>query len=118
MIKKDVKIKDANVLVLGITFKENCPDVRNTKVVDVVSAFKDFGVNVTIYDPWANESEVLEVYGLKSTQHLPNSMFDALVLAVAHQEFAATDFSTILHENHVIYDVKNVLESNSKDGGL
>ena len=118
MIKKDVKIKDASVLVLGITFKENCPDIRNTKVVDVVSAFKDFGVNVTIYDPWANESEVLEEYGLKSTQHLPNSMFDALVLAVAHQEFAATDFNTILHENHVIYDVKNVLESNSKDGGL
>ena len=118
MIKKDVKVKNAKVLVLGITFKENCPDVRNTKVVDVISAFKDFGVNVTIYDPWANESEVLKEYGLKSTQHLPDTMFDALVLAVAHQEFAATDFSTILHKNHVIYDVKNVLESNSKDGGL
>ena len=106
MIKKDVKIKDANALVLGITFKENCPDVRNTKVVDVVSAFKDFGVNVTIYDPWANESEVLEEYGLKSTHICQILMFDALVLAVAHQEFAATDFSTILHKNHVIYDVK------------
>jgi len=118
MIKKDVKVKDAEVLVLGITFKENCPDVRNTKVVDVVSALKDFGVNVSIYDPWADEAEVSHEYGLISTQTIPEKKFDAMVLAVAHKEFTQADFSTVLNENHVIYDVKNVLESNQKDGGL
>jgi len=118
MIQKDVKVKEAEVLVLGITFKENCPDVRNTKVVDVVSSLKEFGVNVSIYDPWANEGEVLHEYGLKSSQELPKKKFDALVLAVAHKEFTQVDFSTILNKNHVIYDVKNVLNSNQKDGGL
>ena len=118
MIKKDVKVKDAEVLVLGITFKENCPDVRNTKVVDVVSALKDFGVNVSIYDPWADEAEVSHEYGLISTQTIPKKKFDAMVLAVAHKEFTQIDFSAVLNENHVIYDVKNVLESNQKDGGL
>lgn len=118
MIKKDVKVKDAEVLVLGITFKENCPDVRNTKVVDVVSALKDFGVNVSIYDPWADEAEVSHEYGLTSTQTIPEKKFDALVLAVAHKEFTQVDFGSVLNENHVIYDVKNVLESNQKDGGL
>ncbi len=118
MIKKDVKIKDAEVLVLGITFKENCPDVRNTKVVDVVSALKDFGVNVSIYDPWADEKEVFEEYGLKSTQTIPNNKFDSLVLAVAHEEFENINFNSILKENHVIYDVKNSLNSSIKDGGL
>ena len=118
MIKKDVKVKDAEVLVLGITFKENCPDVRNTKVVDVVSALKDFGVNVSIYDPWADETEVSHEYGLTSTQTIPEKKFDALVLAVAHKEFTQVDFGSVLNENHVIYDVKNVLESNQKDGGL
>ena len=118
MIKKDVKVKDAEVLVLGITFKENCPDVRNTKVVDVVSALKDFGVNVSIYDPWADEAEVSHEYGLSSSQTIPQKKFDALVLAVAHKEFTQVDFGSVLNENHVIYDVKNVLESNQKDGGL
>jgi UDP-N-acetyl-D-galactosamine dehydrogenase len=116
MIKKDVKVKEANVLVLGITFKENCPDVRNTKVVDVVSALKDFGVNVSIYDPWADAEEVKHEYGLISTQEIPNQKFDAVVLAVAHKEFMEMDFTSLLNENHVVYDVKNAL--NEKDGGL
>lgn len=118
MIKKDVKVKDAEVLVLGITFKENCPDVRNTKVVDVVSSLREFGVNVSIYDPWANEEEVKEEYGLESKQELPNKKFDTIVLAVAHKEFKGINFDAILNQNHVIYDVKNVLNNNLKDGGL
>ena len=118
MIQKDVKVKNAEVLVLGITFKENCPDVRNTKVVDVVSALKDFGVNVSIYDPWANTEEVKEEYGLDSVQNLPNKKYDAAVLAVAHQEFIEMDLKSVLHNNHVIYDVKNILDVNLKDGGL
>lgn len=118
MIKKDIKVKDAELLVLGITFKENCPDVRNTKVVDVVASLKEFGLNVSIYDPWADEAEVSHEYNLVSSQSMPNKKFDALVLAVAHKEFTEINFADILNENHVIYDVKNVLDSNQKDGGL
>ena len=118
MIAKDVRVKDANVLVLGVTFKENCPDVRNTKVVDVIASLKEFGMNITVYDPWAKEEEVLHEYNLNSTQKIPTGKFDAIVLAVAHQEFLALDFETMLHDNHVIYDVKNILPTSIKDGGL
>lgn len=118
MIKKGIKVKNAEVLVLGITFKENCPDVRNTKVVDVVDSLKEFGINVSIYDPWADQEEVSNEYGLISSRSIPNKKFDGLVLAVAHKEFTELNFADILHENHVIYDVKNVLASNEKDGGL
>jgi UDP-N-acetyl-D-galactosamine dehydrogenase len=118
MIKKDIKVKNAEVLVLGITFKENCPDVRNTKVVDVVASLKEFGVNVSIYDPWADEEEVAHEYNLTSSQSIPKKKFDTLVLAVAHNEFTELNFEDILKENHVVYDVKNVLASNKKDGGL
>lgn len=116
MISKDVRVKDAEVLVMGITFKENCPDVRNTRVIDVIASLKEFGMNVTVYDPWANEEEVYEEYGIKSMQNLPIQKFDSLVLAVAHQEFIKLNFKDLLNDNHVIYDVKNIL--NSKDGGL
>ena len=118
MIAKDVRVKDANVLVLGVTFKENCPDVRNTKVVDVIASLKEFGMNITVYDPWAKEEEVLHEYNLNSTQKIPTGKFDAIVLAVAHQEFLGLDFETMLHDNHVIYDVKNILPTSIKDGGL
>ena len=118
MIAKDVRVKDANVLVLGVTFKENCPDVRNTKVVDLIASLKEFGMNITVYDPWAKEEEVMHEYHLKSTQKIPTDKFDAIVLAVAHQEFLGLDFETMLHDNHVIYDVKNILPTSIKDGGL
>jgi UDP-N-acetyl-D-galactosamine dehydrogenase len=118
MIAKDIRVKDAEVLVLGVTFKENCPDVRNTKVVDVISSLKEFGMNITVYDPWANEEEVLHEYNLNSTQKIPTGEFDAIVLAVAHNEFLEMDFNAILHENHVVYDVKNILPTSIKDGGL
>ncbi len=118
MIQKDIKIKNAEILVLGITFKENCPDVRNTKVVDVVSALKEYGTNVTIYDPWANEDEVLHEYNLKSTKTLPEKKFDSVVLAVAHNEFKSLDFKNIVKEKNAVYDVKNVLPISSKDSGL
>ena len=93
MIKKDIKIKGANILVLGITFKENCPDVRNTKVVDVIAALKEYGVTITIYDPWANTDEVKQEYDLVSVKELPNEKFDAILLAVSHNEFKEIDFS-------------------------
>ena len=118
MIQKDIQIKGANVLVLGITFKENCPDVRNTKVVDVVTSLQEYGTQVSIYDPWANEEEVLHEYQLNSTQQIPNEKFDALVVTVAHSDFSSMDLKSIVHQNHVIYDVKNSLSVSKKDGGL
>ena len=118
MIKKDIRIKQANILVLGITFKENCPDVRNTKAVDVVSALKDFGTEITIYDPWANEEEVMHEYGIESSTKIPNSKFDVIVLTVAHNEYKDLDFDLLLNDKSVVYDVKNSLDSFIKDGGL
>jgi UDP-N-acetyl-D-galactosamine dehydrogenase len=98
MIAKDVKSKNAEILILGITFKENYPDVRNTKVVDVVVTLKEYGVNITISDPWANEEEVLREYNLESTRTLPNEKFDAIVLTVSHKEFLNMEFSQIRNE--------------------
>ena len=109
MIKKDIKINGSNTLILGITFKENCPDVRNTKAVDVVNALKSYGTNITIYDPWANEEEVLHEYGLKSSKKIPNTKFDAVVLTVSHNEFKQIDFALLKKENSIIYDVKGIL---------
>ncbi|AOW17250.1 UDP-N-acetyl-D-galactosamine dehydrogenase [Polaribacter vadi] len=118
MIKKDIRIKNATILVLGITFKENCPDVRNTKAVDVIGALKEYGVNVTIYDPWANVEEVVYEYNLTSTKTLPNEKFDAIVLTVSHKEFLEIDFTKIKSNNSVVYDVKNILTDKVKDKNL
>jgi len=108
-VKNDIQVKDAKVLVLGITFKENCPDVRNTRVVDVIQNLKEFGNQVTVYDPWANPSEVKKEYNIETLKNLPDQKFDGIVLAVAHSEFLTIDFSKYLNKNGVIYDVKGVL---------
>ena len=118
MISKDIPIKNASILVLGITFKENCPDVRNTKAVDVISALKGYGVNMTIFDPWANKEEVKKEYQLESTKEKPSGSFDGVVLTVAHKEFLDLDFYSITNKKHIIYDVKNILPASIKDGGL
>ena len=110
--------KGAEVLVLGITFKENCPDVRNTKAVDVISALEQYNIKVTIYDPWANEEEVKHEYGLKSTRSLPIEKFDAILLTVAHDEFKELNYSELRKENSILYDVKNILNSNQVDKTL
>lgn len=109
MIKKNIPVQDAEVLMLGITFKENCPDVRNTKIVDVVAALADYGMKVTIFDPWANPAEVKHEYNLEIITELPSEKFDAVVLGVAHAEFLNLDLSLNLKENAVVYDVKGVL---------
>ena len=118
MIAKDIHVKEAKVLVLGITFKENCPDVRNTKAVDVITALKEFGMDVTIYDPWANKDEVMHEYKLTSTQDVPAHTFDAVVLTVAHTAFLEMNFDSLTNKNHVLYDVKNILPTTIKHGGL
>jgi UDP-N-acetyl-D-galactosamine dehydrogenase len=109
MIKKGIAIHGANLLMLGITFKENCPDVRNTKIVDVVTALQEYGIQVSIYDPWAKTDEVWHEYQLKTMNTVPENTFDAVVLGVAHQEFFDLDFSKLRNENSIIYDVKGVL---------
>lgn len=110
MIRKDIMINGANILMLGITFKENCPDVRNTKVVDVITALKDYNVNISIYDPWANSEEVLHEYGLVCHNKLPQeTKFDAVVLGVAHNEFKTLNFKAFKKEISVLYDVKGIL---------
>ena len=114
MIDKELKIKGAEVLILGITFKENCPDIRNTKVVDVIYALKDFGVEVAIYDPWADKEEVLEEYGFELEENLDNKKYKAIVLAVAHDEFSSLDISELQKKKAVVYDVKNFLEIKDK----
>ncbi|ESU27269.1 UDP-glucose dehydrogenase [Flavobacterium limnosediminis JC2902] len=117
MIKKGVSVNGAELLMLGITFKENCPDVRNTKIVDVIAALGDYGITITIYDPWANPEEVEHEYGLETTTVLPNQKFDAVVLGVAHREFLDLDLASLQKGNCVLYDVKGVLK-NSIDGKL
>ncbi len=109
MIKKGIVVNGAKLLMLGITFKENCPDVRNTKIVDVIAALTDYGIAVSIYDPWANPREVQHEYQLTTTTELPNQKFDALVLGVAHQEFLNLDLSQLQNSNSLLYDVKGVL---------
>lgn len=109
MIKKGITVNGASLLMLGITFKENCPDVRNTRIVDVVKALKEYNIKVTIYDPYANPKEVKNEYGLDSLNTLPSETFDSIVLSVAHQEFLDLDFSFLKKELSVIYDVKGIL---------
>ncbi|NKI27115.1 nucleotide sugar dehydrogenase [Arenibacter sp. 6A1] len=109
MVQNDIKVKGSNILVLGITFKENCPDVRNTKAVDVITNLKSYGAQITTYDPWASPEEVAHEYNLKTTQQLPNEKFNAIVLAVGHNSFLNIDLSAMLLKNGVLYDVKSVL---------
>lgn len=109
MIKKGISVNGANLLMLGITFKENCPDVRNTKIVDVVKALSEYGIAVTIFDPLANADDVKKEYNLVTLNVLPNDKFDAIVLGVAHAEFLKLNFSDLQKDNSLIYDVKGVL---------
>jgi UDP-N-acetyl-D-galactosamine dehydrogenase len=110
MLKKGVEMKEVKVLMMGVTFKENCPDVRNTKIVDVIHFLEEYGISVTTYDPWAKPEEVAHEYGLITTNVLPQEKFGAVILGVAHREFLDIDYVALLHENSVLYDVKGVLD--------
>ncbi len=118
MIKKDIKVKNANVLMLGFTFKENCPDVRNTKVIDIINELNTYNVNLTVVDPWAEPAEVKHEYNLTTQKELPNTKFDAIVLAVGHNEFKSINIQSLLNDNHVIFDVKGLLDRSLVDGSL
>jgi len=110
MIKKKISINGAQILNLGITFKENCPDVRNTKAVDVIQALEDYSLHVTTFDPWAKPEEVKHEYGLEVVNEIPQEKFDAIILTVAHKEFLDLDLKNLLKEDGIIYDVKGILE--------
>lgn len=119
MIKKGMPIKEAKALILGVTFKENCPDVRNTKVVEIYSELKQFGLNVDICDPWASKDEVKAEYNIEITNTIPeNTKYDVIILAVAHKEFGNLDFNLLKNEKSVIYDVKAYLDREIVDSRL
>ena len=109
MIKKGISVNGATVLMLGITFKENCPDVRNTKIIDVIAALTDYGITVTTYDPIANPLEVKKEYNLTTTNLIPKQKFDAVILGVAHHQFLDLDLAELQNATSLLYDVKGVL---------
>ncbi len=119
MINKGHKVKDSKILVLGITFKENCPDIRNTKAIDVIEELKQFGCDVDVYDPWASKEEVMEEYGLDLVETYSNTKYDSVVLTVAHNEFKDLDIEKLRNGNKaVIYDIKGIWNKDLIDGRL
>lgn len=119
MNKKGILVKDANILILGITFKENCPDIRNTKIVDIYRTLEEYTTNITVYDPWANSDAVNHEYGIGIVNDIPANMkYDAIILAVAHKEFLEMELNELKNENCVVYDVKGILPRNSVDARL
>ena len=119
MNKRGVLVKDAKILILGVTFKENCPDIRNTKVVDIYKALDEYSRNITIYDPWANAAYVEEEYHVPVVNTLPvGEKYDVVILAVAHKEFLNIDIRSLLNENGLVYDVKGILPRDVVDGRL
>ena len=118
MLKKGIQVLDSNILILGFTFKENCPDVRNTKVIDIYKALKEYNLNITVYDPWANPAIVKHEYGIEVVNELPEEKADAVILAVAHEKFKALDVESLAKERRVIFDVKGFLEKGIVDGRL
>lgn len=120
MLKKGIQVLKSDLLIMGFTFKENCPDVRNTKIIDIYRALQEYNVNITVYDPWANPDVVKKEYGIDIISELPNKKFDAAIVAVAHKEFRKheVNMDAILKDNHVIYDVKGIMPRNIIDGRL
>lgn len=121
MISKGIQIKNSKTLILGITFKENCPDIRNTKVIDIYHEMEDFGCEVTVYDPWANPEEVHEEYGINistKAEDIENNKYDAIILAVSHQEFLDFDLDQLKNNTVVIYDCKGILNRDLIDARL
>lgn len=115
---RGVMVKDAKFLLLGITFKENCPDIRNTKVVDIYHTLSQYSSDITVYDLWANPESVQRAYGIQIQNHLPQQQFDAVILCVAHSQFLQLDVRSLVRGNGVVYDVKGVLDRHVIDARL
>jgi len=121
MKKKNILVNNAKVLIMGFTFKENCPDVRNTRVIDMVEALKSNNAVVDVYEPWGDSAEIEQEYGIEPVSELVNEQYDAIIMAVAHDEFKAMSFDSIKalgKDECVIYDIKNILPASMIDGGL
>jgi UDP-N-acetyl-D-galactosamine dehydrogenase len=118
MNKKGVLVKDSKILLLGITFKENCPDIRNTKIVDIYHTLEEYTRNITVFDPWANPDAVAHEYGIQITNTLPSEKFDAVILGVAHNQFLNIDIKSLIRDGGVIYDVKGILPRDIIDARL
>jgi len=118
MNKKGVMVKDSKILILGITFKENCPDIRNSKIVDVYTTLEEYTRNIIVYDPWANKDIVKKEYGICITNECPSDKYDAIILCVSHRQFLNIDISSLLKNNGVVYDVKGIIPREFVDGRL
>ncbi len=118
MISKDIAIKSSKILLMGFTFKENCPDVRNTKVIDIYNELKQYGMKIDIVDPWAEPKEVLHEYGIQTTREVSSLKYDAVILAVGHKQFAEFDFNKLTNDSSVIFDVKGLLPKSISDARL
>lgn len=121
MLKKRIHVANSKILILGLTFKENCPDLRNTRVIDIIEELESYGADVDVYDPWADNQEARDRYKVSMLEQLPDAHYDGVVLAVAHQEFkefSATNLKNICREQCVIYDVKHALPQEVVDGTL
>lgn len=118
MINKDIAIKNSNILMLGITFKENCPDIRNTRAIDIYHELKSYDLQIDVCDPWADPNEVAHEYGIKTFTDLPDKKYDTVILAVSHQQFAAINLSAITKDKSVVFDVKAFLPKDKVDARL
>jgi UDP-N-acetyl-D-galactosamine dehydrogenase len=118
MIQKRIHVDDAHILIMGLTFKENCPDLRNSRVIDIIEELQSYGANIDVYDPWVNEEEAKQEYNIELVTNLNTDYYDAIVVAVAHQQFYEMDITALTKEKSVIYDVKSVLPNSVVDGRL
>lgn len=118
MVKKQIQVVGANILVMGLSFKENCPDIRNTKIIDLIESLKDYDLNLDIYDPWIDPEEVKREYGLQPIQQIKENHYDAIVLAIGHQRFIELGYESIKNlgrDQCILYDLKYIFESNQSD---
>ncbi len=118
MLKKGIQVLNSHILILGFTFKENCPDARNTKVIDIIHTLQQYHANVDVFDPWINPEEIENIYQLKVNNKLSDQKYDAVILAVAHNQFTNIDIASITKNEHVLFDVKGFLEKEIVDGRL
>lgn len=118
MLKKGIQVLNSNILILGFTFKENCPDIRNTKVIDIYRTLKEYNVNIFVYDPWANPIVAMQEYGINLMNKIPSLKYDAVIVAVAHNNITDFNFPNLLKSQHVIFDVKGIMKKEIIDGRL
>ena len=121
MVQRGIPVANSNILIMGLTFKENCPDLRNTRVVDIIEELNSYNANVDVHDPWVDHVEAKNEYGINIVDNLEKGKYDAIILAVAHKQFTEMDIEQILElakNEHVLYDIKHLLPVDSVDGRL